>query len=173
MKIAQKLGLLVGALLAAVLITILVLTVQLRSTAKQYQDLIDGNLQQREVSRTMLVAFGQQVTDLQQILLQARDQKTYTQLKSEYDADTKQVDTLNARLLANVGKDDPRLKTMLEQFESTHKTIGFQYEAALDDFVGAASPTSRPSAPPSAASTSSRTTWSTPSPTTGPGPPTS
>ena len=135
MKIAQKLGLLVGALLAAVLITILVLTVQLRSTAKQYQDLIDGNLQQREVSRTMLVAFGQQVTDLQQILLQARTTEVYNTLKKEYDTDAKQVDTLNAGLLANVGKDDPRLKTMLEEFASTHKAIGFQYQAALKDFT--------------------------------------
>ena len=69
MKIAQKLGLLVGALLAAVLITIIVLSAQLASTSREYQDLIDGNIQQRETSRTMLVEFGRQVSAFQQILL--------------------------------------------------------------------------------------------------------
>jgi signal transduction histidine kinase len=134
MKIAQKLGLLVGALLAAVLITILVLSVQLRSTAKQYENLIDGNIQQREAARTMLVDFGVQVTDLQQILLQARTDAAFDTLKKTYTDQAAKVDKDNTELLANVGQDDPRLKTMLTQFQSTHKAIGIQYGAALVDF---------------------------------------
>jgi len=135
MKIAQKLGLLVGALLAAVLITIIVLSAQLRSTSKEYQDLIDGNIAQREASRTMLVEFGRQVSAFQQILLQARDSDDYDRLKATYDDQVKTVDQLNTDLLANVGSEDPRLKTMLEEFQTTHDRVGFQYAAALTTFV--------------------------------------
>ncbi|GAB6899397.1 HAMP domain-containing sensor histidine kinase [Kineosporia succinea] len=135
MKIAQKLGLLVGALLAAVLVTILVLSAQLSSTSKEYKELIGGNIQQREASRTMLVAFGQQVTAFQQILLQARGKADYERLRKEYDARTGTVATLTDELLANVGPEDPRLKTSLEEFKSSHAAVGFQYSAALDAFV--------------------------------------
>lgn len=135
MKIAQKLGLLVGALLAAVLITIIALSAQLRSTSKGYQDLIDGNIAQREVSRTMLVAFGRQVSAFQQILLQARDAADYKRLKEEYDEQVNSVDQINETLLANVDAEDNRLKTMLVEFQSTHEAVGYQYSAALDSFV--------------------------------------
>ncbi|MBT0767638.1 hypothetical protein KIH74_01795 [Kineosporia sp. J2-2] len=134
MKIAQKLGLLVGALLAAVLTTGLILSSQLASTSKEYQDLIDGNIQQREASRTMLVAFGQQVTAFQQILLQARTADDYARLKAEYEEQAKTVDSLNDELLKNVTAEDPRLKTMLEQFQTSHSAVGSQYTAALAAF---------------------------------------
>ncbi|GLY27477.1 ATP-binding protein [Kineosporia sp. NBRC 101731] len=135
MKIAQKLGLLVGALLAAVLVTILVLSAQLSSTSREYKDLIDGNIQQRETSRTMLVAFGQQVTAFQQILLQARTADDYKRLKGVYDEHVDTVNGLNDELLKNVGPEDPRLKTSLEEFQSSHKAVGIQYTAALNAFV--------------------------------------
>lgn len=137
MKIAQKLGLLVGALLAAVLITILVLSAQLASTTKEYQDLIDGNIQQRENSRTMLVEFGLQVSAFQQILLQARDQETFDGLKKTYDEKVDLVSQLNEELLKGVGEEDPRLRTMLVQFQSTHDAVNVQYRAALDSFTAA------------------------------------
>ncbi|MCE0539827.1 HAMP domain-containing protein [Kineosporia rhizophila] len=135
MKIAQKLGLLVGALLAAVLVTIVVLSAQLANTSREYQDLIDGNIQQREASRTMLVEFGQQVTALQQILLSARDAEDYDRLKGIYDDLVDRVHASNADLLANVGEEDPRLRTMLQQFETSHDAVNTQYRAALDAFV--------------------------------------
>ncbi|GAB3244608.1 HAMP domain-containing sensor histidine kinase [Kineosporia babensis] len=135
MKIAQKLGLLVGALLAAVLVTILVLSAQLASTSKEYQDLIDGNIEQREASRTMLVEFGKQVSAFQQILLQARTKADYDRLRATYDEQVEEVSRLNDELLANVEAEDPRLRTMLVQFQSTHDAVNTQYRAALDAFV--------------------------------------
>jgi hypothetical protein len=135
MKIAQKLGLLVGALLAAVLVTILVLSSQVATTSKEYNSLIDTEIQQRADSVTMLVVFGKQVLDFQQILLQASNSREYKPLRAEYDRQTKEVDKLTAKLLSNVGPQDPRLKTSLVQFQTTHEAVSTQYEAILDAFV--------------------------------------
>jgi hypothetical protein len=135
MKIAQKLGLLVGALLAAVLVTILVLSSQVATTSKEYNNLIDTEIKQRADSVTMLVVFGKQVLDFQQILLQSGNAQEYKPLRAEYDRQAKAVDQLTAQLLSNVGPDDPRLKTSLIQFQTTHEAVSTQYEAVLDAFV--------------------------------------
>src|SRR5690349_23012361 len=120
MKIAQKLGLLVGALLAALLLTILVLSAQVAATSREYNSLIDNEIQQRADSVTMLVNFNKQVLDYQQILLQADTEDEYVALKKVYDAQIELVDKLTDQLLSNVGPEDPRLRTSLQQFKTTH-----------------------------------------------------
>lgn len=135
MKIAQKLGLLVGALLAAVLVTILVLSSQVATTSKEYNDLINGGIKQRTDSITMLVTFGQQVQDLNTILLQASSKAEYDPLKKQYDADLVAVQKLTDKLIAGAGTDDPRLSTTLQEFKSTHAAVNAQYQAALDAFI--------------------------------------
>ena len=135
MKIAQKLGLLVGALLAAVLVTILVLSAQVSTTSTEYRNLINNEIQQRADSYTLLVVFGKQVLDFQQILLQAKSPSDYRRLKAQYDADVVAVDKLTDKLLIKVGPQDPRLRTSLTQFQTTHDAVGAQYDAALDFFV--------------------------------------
>ncbi|HST84007.1 MAG TPA: hypothetical protein VLL08_19895 [Kineosporiaceae bacterium] len=134
MKIAQKLGLLVGALLAALLLTILVLSAQVAATSKEYNSLIDNEIQQRADSVTMLVNFNKQVSDYQQILLQADTEDEYVALKKVYDAQIEVVDKLTDQLLSNVGPEDPRLRTSLQQFKTTHAALDAQYEASLDSF---------------------------------------
>jgi len=136
MKIAQKLGLLVGALLAAVLVTILVLSAQVATTSKEYNNLIDNEIQQRADAASMLDVFGKQVLDFQQILLQAKNRAQFDQLKKVYDQQLVAVDKLTDQLLSNVGPDDPRLRTSLVQFKTTHAAVNAQYKAALDFFVG-------------------------------------
>jgi uncharacterized membrane protein required for colicin V production len=135
MKIAQKLGLLVGALLAAVLVTILVLSAQVSTTSSEYNKLIDQDIKQRSDSYTLLVVFGKQVLDFQQLLLQSKDKASFDTAKKIYDNDSKAVDDLTNTLLANVdSQKDPRLSTSLTQFKTTHAAVGSQYEAALDFF---------------------------------------
>jgi hypothetical protein len=136
MKIAQKLGLLVGALLTAVLITIIVLSAQVGSTSSQYNKLINNDIAQREKANSMLVVFGQQVLDLQQILLQSTDAPSFKRNVAAFKAQDKAVNDLVADLLKNVDKTkDPRLATSLTQFQSTHKAVDTQYQAALDTFA--------------------------------------
>jgi methyl-accepting chemotaxis protein len=134
MKIAQKLGLLVGALLAALLLTILVLSAQVAATSREYNSLIDNEIQQRADSVTMLVNFNKQVLDYQQILLQADTEDEYVALKKVYDAQIELVDKLTDQLLSNVGPEDPRLRTSLQQFKTTHTALDAQYQASLDSF---------------------------------------
>ncbi len=86
MKIAQKLGLLVGTLLVAMLATIVVLSAQVSAISNEYDHLIKNDLAQRAAARTMLVEFGTEVQQFQQILLRAKDAESYAELKGTYDA---------------------------------------------------------------------------------------
>ena len=135
MKIAQKLGLLVGALLAAVLVAILVLSAQVATTSKEYNNLINNQIRQREAARSMNIAFDKQVLQFQQILLNASNQTEFAALKKAYDQTNAQVDKLTADLLKNTGPEDPRLQTSLTQFGTSHKAVAIQFQAALDAFV--------------------------------------
>jgi hypothetical protein len=103
MKIAQKLGLLVGTLLVAMLATIVVLSAQITATSNEYDSLIKNQLAQRAAARTMLVEFGKQVQYFQQILLQANSPETFAPLKARYEAQTVKVDETVSELLRNVG----------------------------------------------------------------------
>jgi len=135
MKIAQKLGLLVGALLAMVLLTILVLSNQVSKTSSEYDGLIKNEIAQRAAAKSMQIVFGKQVLDFQQILLQASTPAEYTQLKKVYDQQVQAVDTLTSQLLAKVGPQDPRLKTSLEEFKTSHDAVTIAFRSALDAFV--------------------------------------
>jgi hypothetical protein len=134
MKIAQKLGLLVGALLAAVLVAILVLSAQLATTSKEYNSLINNEIRQREAARSMNIAFDKQVLQFQQILLNANTNAEYTTALQTYNVQLKTVDTLTDQLLANTGKNDPRLQTSLKQFRTSHGAVSIQFQAALEAF---------------------------------------
>jgi hypothetical protein len=135
MKIAHKLGLLVAAFLVTILTTILLLSSQIASTSSEYDSLIGHQIKQRAAARTMLVVFGQQVIDFQQILLDSKNAEEYAPLKKTYDHQVAAVRTLTSQLLANVGPEDPRLRTSLLEFRSTHAAVTTQFQAALDGFV--------------------------------------
>jgi signal transduction histidine kinase len=135
MKIAQKLGLLVGALLVAMLATIVLLSAQIKATSNEYDGLITNQLAQRAAARSMLVEFGKQVQNFQQILLRADNATTYKELKDVYDAQAAKVTKLTDQLLTKAGPDDPRLRTSLNEFKTTHAGINAQYTSALNGFV--------------------------------------
>jgi hypothetical protein len=135
MKIAQKLGLLVGSLLVAMLATIVLLSAQISATSSEYDSLIKNQLAQRAAARTMLVEFGKQVQSYQQILLRADNAEDFAELKAIFDAQTAVVDKLTDQLLAKVGPEDPRLRTSLTEFKTTHAGINAQYASALNGFV--------------------------------------
>jgi signal transduction histidine kinase len=135
MKIAQKLGLLVGSLLVAMLATIVLLSALIRTTSGEYDRLIHNQLEQSAAARTMQIEFGKQVQDFQHVLLRANNATVYAQLKEEYDAQNVLVDKLTDQLLANVDVVDPRLRTSLTEFKSTHAGVNAQYQAAMNAFV--------------------------------------
>ena len=58
MKIAQKLGLLVGSLLVAMLATIVLLSAQISATSSEYDSLIKNQLAQRSVSAAIARSIG-------------------------------------------------------------------------------------------------------------------
>lgn len=135
MKIAQKLGLLVGSLLVAILATIVLLSAQVSTTSDGYQSLITNQIKQRDATRSLLVEFHAQVQGFQRILLLVSNAKDFARLKALYDVQSANVVALTNNLLTNMGPHDPVLRTSLNQFKAAHAEVDAQYKAALKAFV--------------------------------------
>ena len=60
---------------------ILVLSAQVATTSKEYNNLIDNEIKQRADAASMLDVFGNQVLSFQQILLQSSDPEDFAAWK--------------------------------------------------------------------------------------------
>jgi hypothetical protein len=134
MKIAQKLGLLVGSLLVAMLATIVLLSAQIKTTSSEYDSLIDNQLKQSAAARTMQIEFSNQVLTFREALLRGDNATDFTELKGSFEAQSTIVDQLTEQLLAKVSTSDPRLRSSIQEFISTHQMVSGQYLSALDLF---------------------------------------
>jgi hypothetical protein len=133
MKIAHKLGLLVGMLLAALFVSILVLALSLRSVSTGYDDLLDNQVHQAAQARVMQVEFKKQVQEFDRLLLQGDDpaiMKTTSAATKAYDDRVKQI---NRELLAQAH--DSGVRASLAQFQAGHAALDSTYAAAQDAFV--------------------------------------
>jgi hypothetical protein len=130
MKIAQKLGLLVGSLLAAMLALIAGLSLQIANVANGYDDLLAGQVEQSAQARALQVQFQKQIVNYKNVLLVGNDPVAYSAGLKAANASSADVDKLTAQLV-EVSTND-RIRASLKEFQSSHTTMGIVYKAAFE-----------------------------------------
>jgi signal transduction histidine kinase len=129
MKIAQKLGLLVGSLLVAMLALIAGLSLQIVHVAGDYDDLLNGQVARRAQARSLQVAFQKQIVDYKNVLLSAEDSEALTTNLAQANATAESVNKLTTSLVAASTND--RIKASLVQFQTTHTAMDIIYKATF------------------------------------------
>jgi hypothetical protein len=130
MKIAQKLGLLVGSLLVAMLALIAGLSLQIANVANGYDDLLAGQVEQSAQARALQVQFQKQIVDYKNVLLVGNDSVAYANGLKAATTSSANVDKLTKQLI-DVSTND-RIKASLKEFQTSHTSMGIIYKAAFE-----------------------------------------
>ena len=132
MKIAQKLGLMVGSLLVAMTVLIAGLALQTVHVIHGYNGLLSHQVAQGAEARDMQTSLQTELLTFKDLLAQTDPVIARTDLAAALSEDAAVV-ALSKKLLAQ--SKDRRLRTSLEQFQSTYAAIGIIYKSAYESLV--------------------------------------
>ncbi len=132
MKIAQKLGLLVGSLLVAMTALVAGLSFQTVHVTNGYNDLLSHQVAQGNQARDMQTALGNELLTFKDLLIQTDPAAVAADLKAITTQDSK-VQALSKQLIGST--DNTRLKASLVQFQTTYANVRVIYTSAYQQLV--------------------------------------
>ena len=136
MKIAQKLGLLVGSLLVAMIMVIVVLTLQVALVGNSYDSLLTGEVARRAQARTLQVNFQKQTVAYKNLLLTPVDSPNLVARADDVKATDAAVSALTATLIKSAT--NQRIRTSLNEFKSTYEGMNIAFTAAYRAYAAGA-----------------------------------
>ena len=132
-SIAVKLGTLLAALVALLVVVTGTMLGQLNQVARSYDDLLAHQVQQGLQARKMQVEFKKQVQEWKDILLRGSNPDDLATYTKNFHTQIAAVDNLNQQLVTSTT--DPGIRDQLVAFQREHQALDAAYEAALAPFV--------------------------------------
>jgi hypothetical protein len=133
MKIAQKLGLLVGSLLMAMIMVIVGLSLQIVTVADDWNELLTGQVARRAEAQTLQVTFRKLDANFKNLLLTPVDAATQKERVAKLTAEDAKLREQTKKLLASAT--NQRIRASLHQFQTTYDSIYFSFRAAYTGYT--------------------------------------
>jgi methyl-accepting chemotaxis protein len=133
LSIAVRIYLLIGLSSIFFISTVGYLLFETRRVTERYEELLEQEVQQQDLSRTMQVNFKKQVQEWKNILLRGHNQKDLAKYHVDF-INMEQVVRQNASVLKH-SVTDPSAQAQLLEFLKAHEEMGRSYRVALELFI--------------------------------------
>jgi CHASE3 domain sensor protein len=134
MKISTKLILFFCGVVTLFVLLAAALLAQTRSVSSGYDALLNLQVRQAEEARVIQVSFKKQVQEWKDVLLRGQTPDDLAKYTRQFHEEESSVRS-GAEALA-AGMQDTEASELLKQFLNAHKTMGEEYRAAYDAYVG-------------------------------------
>jgi anti-sigma regulatory factor (Ser/Thr protein kinase)/methyl-accepting chemotaxis protein len=131
--IGLKLGVLVGALVAVLVVSSILLVDQTRTTGREYDQILQTQVRQGLLARQLQVELKKEVQEWKDVLLRGSNPDDLEIYTANLRAEESAVASIYGQLLNS--DPDPTLRSQLQTFQKLYQPVNSGYEKALPAFI--------------------------------------